>query len=175
VLRGEADERIRSLGHDALSTFGIGADLDKRQWRGVFRQLVAAGLLATDEEGYGTLRLTNASRDVLKGTTPVLLRRERDRAERRSARKERAARTRTTLDIAPHETALWDSLRELRGRIAREQGVPAYVIFHDATLLAMLRERPQTLDALASINGVGERKLARYGDAFLAALGGEAA
>jgi ATP-dependent DNA helicase RecQ len=176
VLRGEADERIRSLGHDAQSTFGIGADLDKRQWRGVFRQLVAAGLLATDEEGYGTLRLTSTSRDVLKGTTPVLLRRERDRAERRSARrKERAARTRTSLDIAPHEAAVWDSLRDLRGRIAREQGVPAYVIFHDATLLAMLRERPQTLDALASISGVGERKLARYGEAFLAALGVEAA
>ena len=176
VLRGESDERVRSLGHDALSTFGIGADLDKRQWRGVFRQLVAAGLLATDEEGYGTLRLTNASRDVLKGTTPVLLRRERDRAERRSARKkERSARSRTSLDIAPHETALWDSLRDLRGRIAREQGVPAYVIFHDATLLAMLRERPQTLDDLASISGVGERKLARYGEAFLEALGGKAA
>jgi ATP-dependent DNA helicase RecQ len=176
VLRGEADERVRSLGHDALSTFGIGADLDKRQWRGVFRQLVAAGLLATDEEGYGTLRLTNASRDVLKGTTPVLLRRERDRAERRTARKkERSARTRTSLDIAPHETALWDSLRDLRGRIAREQGVPAYVIFHDATLLAMLRERPRTLGDLASINGVGERKLARYGEAFLEALGGAAA
>ena len=176
VLRGEADDRVRSLGHDALSTFGIGADLDKQQWRGVFRQLVAAGLLATDEEGYGTLRLTNASRDVLKGTTPVLLRRERDRSERRSARrKERSARTRTSLDIAPHETALWDSLRDLRGRIAREQGVPAYVIFHDATLLAMLRERPRTLGDLASINGVGERKLARYGEAFLEALGGEAA
>jgi ATP-dependent DNA helicase RecQ len=176
VLRGEADERVRSLGHDTLSTFGIGADLDKRQWRGVFRQLVAAGLLATDEEGYGTLRLASASRDVLRGATPVLLRRERDRAERRSARKkERTARTRTSLDIAPHEAALWDSLRDLRGRIAREQGVPAYVIFHDATLLAMLRERPRSLDALAAINGVGERKLARYGDAFLAALGGEAA
>jgi ATP-dependent DNA helicase RecQ len=176
VLRGESDERVRSLGHDALSTFGIGADLDKRQWRGVFRQLVAAGLLATDEEGYGTLRLTNASRDVLKGATPVLLRRERDRAERRSARKkERSARSRTSLDIAPHETALWDSLRDLRGRIAREQGVPANVIFHYATMLAMLRERPQTLDDLASISGVGERKLARYGEAFLEALGGKAA
>ena len=86
---------------------------------------------------------------------------------RRSAR--RAARA--SLDIAPHETPLWDSLRELRGRLAREQGVPAYVIFHDATLLAMLRERPQTLGALAAISGVGERKLARYGEAFLAALG----
>jgi ATP-dependent DNA helicase RecQ len=173
VLRGEADERIRSLGHDALSTFGIGADLDKRQWRGVFRQLVAAGLLATDEQGYGTLRLTDASRDVLRGTTPVLLRRERDRAERRSARKKERA-LRTSLDIAPHEAPLWDALRDLRGRLAREQGVPAYVIFHDATLLAMLRERPRTRDALAAISGIGERKLARYGDAFLRALAAHA-
>src|SRR4051812_5277343 len=160
VLRGEEDDRVRALRHDGLSTFGIGAELDKQQWRGVFRQLVATGLLSPDEEGFGTLRLTAASREVLRGATPVLLRREADRAERRSARKkERASRARTSLDIAPHETPLWDSLRDLRGRIAREQGVPAYVIFHDATLFAMLRERPQSLSALASISGVGERKL----------------
>ncbi|HVV97667.1 MAG TPA: DNA helicase RecQ [Rhodanobacteraceae bacterium] len=174
VLRGEADDRIRALRHDQLSTFGVGAELDKRQWRGVFRQLVAGGLLATDEQGYGTLRLAAASRDVLRGATPVRLRREADRAERHSARKKtKAARTYASLEIAPHEAPLWDTLRDLRGRLAREQGVPAYVIFHDATLLAMLRERPRTHDALAAISGVGERKLARYGDAFLAALEAE--
>jgi ATP-dependent DNA helicase RecQ len=168
VLRGEADDRIRALRHDKLSTFGVGAELDKRQWRGVFRQLVAGGLLATDEEGYGTLRLAAASRDVLRGAMPVRLRREADRSERRSARKKaKAPRAYASLEIAPHEAPLWDALRDLRGRLAREQGVPAYVIFHDATLLAMLRERPQTHDALAAISGVGERKLARYGDAFL--------
>ncbi|HKE46832.1 MAG TPA: DNA helicase RecQ [Rhodanobacteraceae bacterium] len=172
VLRGEDDDRVRSLRHDAQSTFGIGADLDKQQWRGVFRQLVAAGLLATDDEGYGTLRLTSASRDVLRGATPVYLRREADRSQRRAARrKTRGDRAAASLDIAPHEAPLWDALRDLRGRLAREQGVPAYVIFHDATLLAMLRERPRTLDAMAAISGVGERKLARYGEAFLAALG----
>jgi ATP-dependent DNA helicase RecQ len=171
VLRGEDDDRVRSLRHDAQSTFGIGADLDKQQWRGVFRQLVAAGLLATDDEGYGTLRLTSASRDVLRGATPVYLRREADRSERRAARrKTRGDRAAASLDIAPHEAPLWDALRDLRGRLAREQGVPAYVIFHDATLLAMLRERPQTLDAMAAISGVGERKLARYGEAFLGTL-----
>jgi ATP-dependent DNA helicase RecQ len=176
VLRGEADDRINALRHDQLSTFGVGAELDTRQWRGVFRQLVAAGLLATDDEGYGTLRLTEASRDVLRGATPVHLRREADRSERKRARqKTRGARTRASLDIAPHEAPLWDALRDLRGRLAREQGVPAYVIFHDATLLAMLREKPRTLDALGAISGVGERKLARYGEAFLEALGGKAA
>jgi len=172
VLRGEADERVNALGHDRLSTFGIGAELDKQQWRGVFRQLVAAGLLATDEEGFGTLRLTEASRAVLRGEAPVRMRKQADKTERRARKSAtKADRTRRNLDIAPHEASLWDALRDLRGRIAREQGVPAYVIFHDATLLAMLRERPRTLDALGGISGVGERKLARYGEAFLAALG----
>jgi len=170
VLRGEADDRIRALRHDGLSTFGIGADLDKRQWRGVFRQLVANGLLATDEEGYGTLRLTAASREVLRGTTKVELRRQADRTERRRARKTRIDGAHASLAISPAEAPLWDALRALRARLAREQGVPAYVIFHDATLLAMLRERPLTLDALGAISGVGERKLARYGETFLAAL-----
>jgi ATP-dependent DNA helicase RecQ len=171
VLRGEADDRITALRHDQLSTFGVGAELDKQQWRGVFRQLVAAGLLATDEQGYGTLRLTEASRDVLRGTTPVHLRRQADQSERKRARqKTRGERSRASLDIAPHDAPLWDALRDLRGRLAREQGVPAYVIFHDATLLAMVREKPQTRDALGAISGVGERKLARYGDAFLGTL-----
>jgi ATP-dependent DNA helicase RecQ len=171
VLRGEADDRIRSLRHDELSTFGVGADLDKRQWRGVFRQLVASGLLTPDDEGYGTLRLTAASREVLRGEKAVHLRRQADRVERRVKRqKPGGERARAGIDIAPHETALWSALRDLRTRLAREQGVPAYVIFHDATLLAMLRERPQTLSALGAVSGVGERKLERYGEAFIAAL-----
>jgi ATP-dependent DNA helicase RecQ len=171
VLRGEDDERVRALGHDRQSTFGIGAELDARQWRSVFRQLVAAGLLTTDEEGYGTLRLTEASRAALRGSEPIWLRRPPGKAERRAAGRDGgAARTRQSLDIAPHEAALWDALRDARARLAREQGVPAYVIFHDATLLAMLRERPQSLRELGAISGVGERKLARYGEAFLGVL-----
>ncbi|HZP64786.1 MAG TPA: DNA helicase RecQ [Rudaea sp.] len=171
VLRGADDERARSLGHDALSVFGVGADLDERQWRGVFRQLVAAGYLATDEEGYGVLRVTAASRPVLRGETRVLLRRVGDRDERRLARRaKRAARSERGSDIAPHETALWQSLRDLRARLARQQGVPAYVIFHDATLLEMLREQPKTVDELAAIGGVGAAKLARYGEQFLELL-----
>jgi ATP-dependent DNA helicase RecQ len=171
VLRGEADDRIRALGHNGLSTFGIGAEFDKQQWRGVFRQLVANGLLATDEEGYGTLRLTATSREVMRGAMPVLLRRQADRSERRVKRqKVRTERSRASLDIAPHEAPLWNALRNLRSSLAKEQGVPAYVIFHDATLLAMLRERPQTLSALGAISGVGERKLERYGEPFLGEL-----
>jgi ATP-dependent DNA helicase RecQ len=171
VLRGEADERIRALGHDRVSTFGIGAELDERQWRGVFRQLVAAGLLATDDEGFGVLRVAAAARAVLRGETPVHLRRVADRGERRASRKaQRGARVAQSLAIASHEAPLWQTLRDLRARLAREQGVPAYVIFHDATLLQMLREQPQTIGELSAISGVGAAKLARYGEDFLGVL-----
>src|SRR5690606_5268469 len=102
VLRGEDDTRVRSLGHDRLSTFGIGAEFDARQWRGIFRQLVAAGLLATDADGYGTLCLTGKSRAVLRGEQRVWLRREPDREQRRAARKAgRGKRLRHGVDIAP--------------------------------------------------------------------------
>ena len=171
VLRGDDDERVRNLRHDALTTFGIGSDLDERQWRSVFRQLVAAGLLVTDDDGFGVLRLTAASRGVLRGETAVRLRHVADRAERRvSRRKARTNARDSNLAIAPHEDALWQALRELRAQLAREQGVPAYVIFHDATLLQMLRERPQTTAQLGAISGVGATKLARYGSQFLRAL-----
>ena len=176
ILRGEADERVRSLGHASLSTFGIGAELDARQWRSVFRQLVALNLLATDEEGYGVLRLTSASRAVLRGETAVTLRRPADREQRRAQKKsQRGERMRQSLQIAPHETALWDVLRATRADLAREQGVPAYVIFHDATLLQMLRERPRNNEQLGAISGIGAAKLARYGEKFLRAIEGEAA
>jgi len=171
VLRGAADERVGALGHDRLSTFGIGADLDERQWRGVFRQLVAAGFLATDEEGFGVLRVTGAARALLRGETAMQFRRVADRSERRVQRKtQRAARGEKNLTIAPHESTLWQTLRELRAKLAREQGVPAYVIFHDATLLQMLREQPQTIGEMGAISGVGAAKLARYGEDFLALL-----
>jgi len=168
VLRGQETERVRALRHDGLPTFGIGGDLDERQWRGVFRQLVAAGWLATDDEGFGVLRATASSRGVLRGETPVRLRRVADKEERRNTRrKTRGAARSAKLEIAPHEDALWQALRDLRAKLAREQGVPAYVIFHDATLLQMLRERPQTLDELGAISGVGAAKLKRYGGSFL--------
>jgi ATP-dependent DNA helicase RecQ len=168
VLRGDDDERVKALRHDALTTFGIGADLDARQWRSVFRQLVAAGLLATDDDGFGVLRLTAASRGVLRGETMVRLRRVADREERRASRRATRANTRATdLAIAPHETDLWQALRDLRSQLAREQGVPAYVIFHDATLLQMLRDRPRTLPELGAISGIGAAKLARYGAPLL--------
>ncbi|HVH34661.1 MAG TPA: DNA helicase RecQ [Tahibacter sp.] len=178
VLRGEDSEKIRSWNHDQLSVYGIGRDLDARQWSGVFRHLVAAGHLAADHEGYGTLHLTQSSRAVLKGEARVLMRFEaaedQRRAERKAARKRGSATAHNSLQIADDERPLWDALRAVRARLAKEQNVPAYVIFHDATLLDMLREHPMSLRELAAISGVGTTKLEKYGEAFLTVLTAEA-
>jgi ATP-dependent DNA helicase RecQ len=170
VLLGKDNERIQAQGHDHLSVHGIGTGLDARQWRGVFRQLIARGLLSPELEGYGSLRLTAAAHPVLRGDETVHLRQEPDRAQRRASRRADASGSRRSLDIAPHEEPLWNALRDTRAKLAKEQGVPAYVIFHDATLYAMLRERPADREALAAISGVGARKLERYGAQFLAVL-----
>jgi ATP-dependent DNA helicase RecQ len=170
VLRGEETERVRSLDHHRLSTFGVGADMDEKQWRSVFRQLLAAGLLEADAEGYGTLRLTTASRAVLGGERPVKLR-EDARPERASRRKREGKRVASgSLGIEAYEQSTWDALRALRTQLAKQQGVPPYVVFHDATLLAMLRAMPANEDELATISGVGEAKLKRYGRDFLAVI-----
>jgi ATP-dependent DNA helicase RecQ len=171
VLRGVDGEKIGKFDHDKLSTFGIGAEFDDRQWSAIFRQLVAAGLLIPDDEGYGTLRLVDASRAVLRGESEVRMRHVADRIERKAKQKStRSARSRQSVEIAEHESPLWDSLRATRARLAKEQGVPAYRIFADATLLQMLREHPQSLSELSTISGVGEMKLARYGEDFLGVL-----
>jgi ATP-dependent DNA helicase RecQ len=167
ILRGIDSERMSQLGHDRLTTFGIGADMDEKQWRSVFRQLLAAGLLATDAEGFGTLRLTTASRDVLVGNRKIHMREETRPARRASRRRDSQLITGASLGIEAYEQSLWDALRALRSRLAKQHGVPAYVIFHDATLLAMLRAMPENEDDLAAISGVGEAKLKRYGRDFL--------
>ncbi|MEO7065351.1 MAG: DNA helicase RecQ [Rhodanobacter sp.] len=172
VLRGEETERVLSLGHQQLSTFGIGADLDQKQWRSVFRQLLAAGLLEADAEGYGTLRLTATSREVLTGGKRVQLREDArpERGSRRRSGKAGAAHTASSLGIEAYEQPMWDALRAARMQLAKQQGVPPYVVFHDATLLAMLRALPANEDELATISGVGEAKLKRYGQDFLAVI-----
>ena len=169
ILRGVDSERMSQLRHDHLSTFGIGADMDEKQWRSVFRQLLAAGLLEAEGE-YGTLRLTRSSREVLVGNREVLLR-EDVRPERRTRRRRDSQLvTGSSLGIEAYEQPMWDSLRALRAKLAKQHGVPAYVIFHDATLLAMLRELPANEEEMASISGVGEAKLKRYGQDFLAVI-----
>ncbi len=172
VLRGSENERVRRFGHDQLSTYGIGDELDAFGWRSVFRQLVALGLLALDPEGYGGLRLTPAAGEVLKGERTLLLR--RDTLRRAPAKARRAARTLLTADpdLEPDAatTALFDRLRDLRRELAAEQGVPPYVIFHDRTLAAMAQHRPASAEHLLQLSGVGEAKLERYGERFLAEI-----
>ena len=164
ILRGSDSERIRQFGHDALSTHGIGADLDARSWRGVFRQLVAAGLLEVDSAGFGGLRLTADSRDVLQGKRQVLLRKEAPRSRGGAGeRRERPA----AVEVPRADQPLFEALRALRTRLSREQGVPPYVIFHDATLREIARLRPRTPGDLGLIGGIGAGKIERYGDEVL--------
>jgi len=164
VLRGRDGERIRGFGHHRLSTFGIGADIDAHTWRSVFRQLVACGLMRVDVEGFGSLKLTEASRTVLRGECALHLRRDAPAA--RKPRRERPARAARTA-LGPEHQGLFDALRDRRRELARAQGVPPYVIFHDATLEAMAEQRPRTLEAFAALPGVGEKKLERYGATFV--------
>jgi ATP-dependent DNA helicase RecQ len=159
VLRGGEGEKIRQFGHDRLTTYGIGADLDAKTWRGVFRQLVAAGLLAVDVEAYGGLRLTDASRAVLTGNQAVTLRKELASRKQR----DRDSGPRTGVPVASQDLPLFRALRDLRARLAKEQNVPAYVIFHDSTLRNIAERRPGSMDALAHVGGIGAAKLERYG------------
>ena len=158
ILRGSDNDRIRQLGHDKLSTYAIGNDLDARAWRGVFRQLVAASLLEVDPESHGGLRLTDASRDVLTGRRQMMMR--RDAAPTRE--RERSG-PRTGLPVQAADLSLFQALRGLRAELAREQNVPAFVIFHDSTLRNIAEQRPTSVDALGKVGGIGGSKLARYG------------
>ncbi|MEW6490444.1 MAG: DNA helicase RecQ [Thermodesulfobacteriota bacterium] len=177
VLLGRETERVKRWGHHRVSTFGIGSELDEAGWRSAFRQLAAAGYARVDHESHGALRLTEKSRAVLRGAERVLLRRDpvRPRKTRQARRAARGAETRGIPPAggAPADAAgaaLFERLRALRLELARAQNVPPYVIFHDTALRAMADRRPATLAELAGIPGVGEKKLARYGHAFLEAL-----
>ena len=173
VLRGADTAKVRQFGHDAVSTYGIGGELDATQWRGVFRQLVAARLLDTDLDAHGALRLTPAATPLLRGERTLLLRAEPPRRERKRTRaREDTRATAPAIELPADAAARFTALRQWRAAIAREQNVPAYVIFHDATLRSIALEQPRDLDALAAIAGVGAGKLERYGREVIATLGG---
>lgn len=164
VLLGKADARISRFGHDKVSTYGIGNELNQNEWRYLYRQLIARGLLAVDIEGHGGLHLTEESRPVLRGEQPLHLRKFSIKAKVKS-------RERKTNRFADTEMSnLWQALRNRRQQLADEQGVPAYVIFHDSTLAEIMENCPETLKQLSNISGIGERKLADYGEAFLDVL-----
>jgi len=161
VLRGKDSERIRRLGHDQLSTYAIGCDLDEQQWQSVYRQLVARNYLEVDAEAYGSLHLTQAATPVLRGEERLFLRKDKKR-EKKAKRQRQASQARQGL--------FWDALRELRRSLASTQGIPPYQVFHDSTLEDMLHLSEVSLQALGRVSGVGEVKLARYGEAFLSLI-----
>jgi ATP-dependent DNA helicase RecQ len=160
--------------HDRLSTFGVGADLDDARWRGVLRQLVALGHVVTQGD-YNVLALTDSARAVLKGEVPIVLRVPREAAPRMRQRKPREGREgRAAIPAAAHLDAAaqqrFAALRTWRAEVAREHNLPAYVVFHDATLAVMAADQPASLDALGRINGVGAKKLTAYGSDILRVL-----
>ena len=162
VLRGGEGERIYQYEHHQLPTYGVGKDLDNNQWRSVFRQLVARGYLSVDLERFGALKLEEQCRPLLKGEEQIDLRRD---VKHKSAK-------RTTRSSLPDDidVALWEALRECRRGLAEEQGVPPYVIFHDRTLQEMCAALPRNKTAFGRLSGVGERKLEKYGELFIAVI-----
>ena len=170
VLLGKETAKVEQFNHRQLSTFGIGKELAQAQWSSVYRQLAAAGLLNVDMEAYGGLKLTDAARPVLRGEQEVWLRRDADPVKRKAQRAERNAKAREPF-VGANDDPLWLALKAKRTELAREQGVPPYVIFHDSTLQEILKRRPSNLAELGKISGVGQAKLAKYGDEFLQVVG----
>ncbi len=170
VLLGRENEKTRSMGHQHLAVFGVGKDRSEGEWRTLFRQLVARGLADIDIEGFGGLRLSDSCRPLLRGEVTLELRRE---LKPQTTVKSSSASPASQL-VRGEEREQWEALRALRRKLAEEHGVPPYVIFPDSTLLEMLRSQPTSLSEMATVSGVGARKLERYGEAFLEVLGGQA-
>ncbi|MEM1064695.1 MAG: DNA helicase RecQ [Pseudomonadota bacterium] len=165
ILVGQATDKVRARGHDQLPTFGVGKDLDKRAWQGVFRQMMGHDLVRPDPERHGALRMTEAARPILRGEADIRLRRDVIT---------RAARPAAKALVSDEDAPLLAALKARRRALAEAQRVPAYVIFPDRTLIEMAEARPETLDAMARVGGVGAKKLERYGATFLEVIRGEA-
>ena len=165
VLLGKGDERIETNGHNKLSTYGIGDEHSAVEWRGVFRQLIALGYLTADLEGHGTLLLTEKSRPLLRGEQQLQLRKQR-----KTEKTAKSSRRDVTAGLSESEDSLFRALRGCRLHLARDRGVPSYVIFHDRTLLEMAQQHPASLDEMREISGVGDKKLSEYGQSFLDVL-----
>ncbi len=169
VLLGKSTPKVEQFQHHQLSTFGIGKSLSQQQWSSVYRQLVAGGYLESDIEAYGGLKLAEAARAVLKGESDVWLRRDAEVVSARVSKAERGARAKEGYEEVSDDP-LWHALKAKRMELAREQGVPPYVIFHDSTLLEILNQKPASLIEMSQITGIGQAKLMRYGNAFLEVL-----
>jgi ATP-dependent DNA helicase RecQ len=171
VLRGKSNEKIKQFNHHSISTFGIGTDLNDGQWRSVFRQLVAHGYLNVNSD-YGQLSLNEASRNLLQGKESLTLRLDNFESDGKSKNKYSSNKSSSNkdLEIPEQDQELWQALRDCRTQLARAQGIAPFMIFHDATLKAMLQLRPQNQHEFGSISGVGQKKLDQYSPAFLMVL-----
>ncbi len=171
ILRGQTSDRITQLGHDRLPTFGVGSDVSANNWRAIFRQLYAGGVISLDIAGYGSWGITPLGREVLRGKTKVELRSEA-LVERGDKQRRRPAPTTGggAQALPPADAALLETLKKLRRTLAAAKNVPAYVVFPDKTLLDMVHLKPHTRDQMAMVHGVGAAKLEQYGEAFLTAV-----
>ena len=174
VLLGKTNAKVSQFSHQSLSVFGVGKVLSQQQWGSIFRQLVAGGLLESDIAAFGGLKLTEAARPVLKNESEVWLRRDVEVAVKTKTSKAQHSSNAKAAYDGLADNPLWLALKAKRLALAREQGVPPYVIFHDSTLLEILNNKPQNLVELSRIIGVGKAKLDRYGDDFLRVLEDEA-
>ncbi len=171
ILRGKRSDKVLQRGHDSLSTFGLGADFSEAQLRGVLRQLIAIGAIMVDAQAFNTLKLTDAARAVLKGEVPVRLRQSVSTpAPRKAKRESRTAAVKLPAALDTISQNRFVALKAWRAEVAREHNLPAYVIFHDATLAAIAQNAPQSLDELQGISGIGARKLDAYGEQVLRLL-----
>jgi ATP-dependent DNA helicase RecQ len=168
ILLGRDNDKVRGLGHQHLSVFGVGKARSEGEWRTLFRQLVARGLADVDLDGFGGLRLSETCRPLLRGEVTLELRRDL------ATKAPKVSSSAASQLVRGEEREQWEALRALRRKLAEEHSVPPYVIFPDATLLEMLRSKPGSLAEMAQVSGVGARKLERYGKAFLEVLNGAA-
>jgi ATP-dependent DNA helicase RecQ len=167
LLIGEETEQIRKFGHARLPTFGVGKEHSRAQWRSIFRQLYAGGIVSLDITDFGRWRVTDAGRAVLKGKATIQLRQDMVTAGKKAARKAAAA---SALGDSEDDKDLFRALRVRRSALAKAQAVPAYVVLPDRSLIDMVHRKPATLAEMAEVHGIGEAKLARYGQEFLAVI-----
>jgi ATP-dependent DNA helicase RecQ len=168
VLRGVDSEKIKQWHHDAISTYGIGADISEAEWRAILRQTIALGLVMVDHDAYSALKLTDAARPVLRGEQKIQLR----QYQKPIKQKQKSAKPKGYVesDLSVVEQAIFDKLRWWRVETARKHNVPAYVIFHDATMREIAKARPGSLSDLRGVSGVGEKKLETYGEEIVALI-----
>lgn len=168
VLLGNADERIKNFGHDQVSTFGIGKEFTKQEWNSIFRQLVAMNFLKVDIEGFGGLKITDLGKEFLRQKNQIKLRKLAIKTKTKKAAAEDKAKNKAIYNLeSDSENELFAKLKAKRLELARDQNLPPYVIFHDKTLIEMVKLRPNSLTEMAKISGVGEAKIKKYGQIFL--------